>query len=620
MRRRWQRYAICALIALVSAAAARLLSETRFFRQLNFKAFDLQFVLRGRRPVSQIALIVVDQKAIDDPQAVKLPGGREVPFSKELLAFWHPFYAQAIQAAADAGAKVIGLDLAFGEPVERWEPGFDQLLAEAVVSAPIPVVVGYVTALNTNQSTNPIPVNMIAGGLGLGGFANLSPDDDEFMRTQVLIEDPPSIARSLAMRVTEKFLGTDLDVSGHPFTLAGQPVPDRTIYINYAGPPGTFPSISIADVVAIAASAKNDPRRAQLKSMLDGKIVLIGKDWIDDRYASPFYTLHSGKQFLTAGVEIHANTIHTLLDRAYLLDVPGVARVAALVAAVLVTAFIALATSAGAATGWVLLEILVILAGTQLLFRAGRILPSSEVVVAVTLCLIGVIIYRFATAEERGNLFRRAISLFVGKELAVALEDNQTIGLSGVKETVTIMFTDIRGFTAFTEKMSDEQGPEVVVKLLNEYLAAMTAFIVAHKGHVNKFIGDGILAVFADTDEGAVPGDHARRAVQCAFEMVSAPNRFETGAGIHTGTAIIGNVGSADKMEYTVLGDSVNLASRLESLNKEFHTKLLMSGETRSMVGGAIATTYLAAAPVKGKTAPIPLYTVTELTLAPAHT
>jgi class 3 adenylate cyclase len=619
MRRRWQRYAICALIAVVSAAAARLLSETRFFKQLNFKAFDLQFVLRGKRPVSQIVLIVIDQKAVDAAQAVKTPNGKEIAFKDELLAFWHPFYAQAIQAAADAGAKVIGLDLAFGVPVERWEPGFDALLAGAVASAPVPVVVGYVPALNTNQIADPIPVNMIAGGLGLAGFANLTVDDDEFVRTQELIEAPPGTARSLAMRVTEKYLGADLDASRHTVTLAGKPVPGRTIYINYAGPPNTFPSISIADVIAAAASDKNDPRRARLKSMLDGKIVLIGKDWIDDRYASPFYTLHSGSQFLTAGVEIHANTIHTLLDRAYLLDVPGIARIAALVAATLVTGFIALATSAGAATGWVILEILMILAGTQLLFRAGRILPASEIVVAVTLCLIGVIIYRFATAEERGNLFRRAISVFVGKELAVALEDNATIGLSGVKETVTIMFTDIRGFTAFTEKMSDEQGPEVVVKILNEYLAVMTSFIIAHKGHVNKFIGDGILAVFADTDEGAVRDDHARRAVQCAFEMVSAPNRFETGAGIHTGTAIIGNVGSADKMEYTVLGDSVNLASRLESLNKEFHTKLLMSGETQSLVGTAIATTYLAAAPVKGKTAPIPLYTVTELTLAPAH-
>ncbi len=112
-----------------------------------------------------------------------------------------------------------------------------------------------------------------------------------------------------------------------------------------------------------------------------------------------------------------------------------------------------------------------------------------------------------------------------------------------------------------------------------------------YRGHVNKFIGDGILAVFSDDDEGAVPGDHALRAVQCATRMVTAPSQFQTGAGIHTGLAVVGNVGSADKMEFTVLGDTVNLASRLESLNKEHHTKLLMTGCTEGQAGKQVETT-----------------------------
>jgi adenylate cyclase len=600
MRRRWRHFAICALIAVVSAVTARLLSELRFFELLNLKSLDLQFVLRGKRPVSQIVLITADDKAL-----------KSFP---ELRILWHPYYAQAIHAAATAGAKVIGLDLAFGAPVEKYEPGYDQLMAEAVLTSPVPVVVGYVPPANTNQRTDPIPVNMAAAALGLAGYANLTTDDDEFVRRQELIENSASnAARSLAMRVVEKFLGTDLEVSGGHVTLAGREVPGRTIYINYAGPPRTFPRISLADVVAAAQSGDT----AQLRSLMNGKIVLIGSDTFDDRYASPFYTLHAGFLYTTAGVEIHANTIHTLLDHAYLLNISGAARIAALIAAAGVTALIAITTAAGAASTWLLLEAIGLIAATQFLFRAGWILPFSETLVAVTLCLIAAIVYRFATAEERGNLFRRAISLFVGKQVAAVLDDTQTIRLSAVRQTVTILFTDIRGFTAFTEKVSEEQGPEVVVNLLNEYLAAMTAMIVTHHGHVNKFLGDGILAVFSDSDEGAVPGDHARRAVECATAMVKAPARFETGAGIHTGTAVVGNVGSADKMEYTVLGDTVNLASRIESLNKEYKTSLLMSGATQSLLGASIATTYLAAAPVKGKAAPIPIYTVTELT--PVH-
>jgi len=130
---------------------------------------------------------------------------------------------------------------------------------------------------------------------------------------------------------------------------------------------------------------------------------------------------------------------------------------------------------------------------------------------------------------------------------------------------------------------------------------------------VNKFIGDGILAVFTDTDEGAEPGGHAARSVRCATEMVTARNDFKTGTGLHSGEVVIGNVGSSDKMEFTVLGDTVNLASRLESLNKEHKTNLLLSGDTCEMLGGEVDTVYLGAVPVRGKTEPMKLYTVASL-------
>jgi len=184
---------------------------------------------------------------------------------------------------------------------------------------------------------------------------------------------------------------------------------------------------------------------------------------------------------------------------------------------------------------------------------------------------------------------------------------------------VTILFTDIRGFTAYSEKVCDEEGPEFLVKKLNDYLATMAAIIISFGGHVNKYIGDGILAVFGDDDEGALPGDHALRAVQCALRMVKAPSEFKTGAGLHTGIVVVGNIGSADKMEYTVLGDTVNLASRLESLNKEHKTKLLLSDTTEKALGGGIETTHLGSVPVRGKTEPIHLFTVTELVAPPVQ-
>ena len=168
--------------------------------------------------------------------------------------------------------------------------------------------------------------------------------------------------------------------------------------------------------------------------------------------------------------------------------------------------------------------------------------------------------------EKKSKFFRSAVALFVGKEVATSLEKTQKISLLGERRLVTILFTDIRGFTAFCES----KDPAVVVDLLNVYMSKMVAIIVKYNGHVNKFIGDGILAVFSDDDTGAQPGDHALRTVKAATEMVSeVVGEFRTGAGIHSGEVVIGNVGSSDKLEFTVLGNTVNLASRLESLNKD---------------------------------------------------
>src|SRR5206468_2189550 len=115
-------------------------------------------------------------------------------------------------------------------------------------------------------------------------------------------------------------------------------------------------------------------------------------------------------------------------------------------------------------------------------------------------------------------------------------------------------------------------------------------------------------------DKGAVLGDHAIRGVKCAARMVTAESVFKTGAGLHTGDVVVGNIGSADKMEYTVLGDTVNLASRLESLNKEQHTRLLMSGDTEGMLAGTVVTRKIGSVTVRGKEGtPVILYTVESL-------
>ncbi len=236
--------------------------------------------------------------------------------------FWNEHYANAIRAAGQAGAKVIALDLAFGVPIDKWEPDADELLAGAISTSPVPVVVGYVSEINSNQQSQSIPVNMMAAALGLGAFANLTTDDDDFIRNQELMEAPsanpadPPPARSLAMRTVEKYIGTDAQFQKGALLLQGHAIPispRRSIAINYAGPPNTFPSVSLADFEAAAKAGNTD----QLRKWVEGKIVLLGTDFVDDRFDTPFYTLFSGSKWTMPGVEIHANTVRTLLTRSY---------------------------------------------------------------------------------------------------------------------------------------------------------------------------------------------------------------------------------------------------------------------------------------------------------------
>ena len=242
MSKRTRHILVYTLLAIGSAFGAHYLSAVRFFQLLDLKLQDSHFVLRGRVPTANIILLTADQKALDSTSCISLPqdspvagrGGEkddEACFSDPKM-FWHPIYAEAIKAAGEAGAKVIGLDLAFGIPVTKWLPKHDQLLAEAVATSPVPVVCGYVASLNTNQATNPLPINIISAGLGLDGFANITTDQDDFVRRQELIEAPAatldstSLGRSLAMRVAEKYVGKEAEFHNGQLAFDGHPVPN----------------------------------------------------------------------------------------------------------------------------------------------------------------------------------------------------------------------------------------------------------------------------------------------------------------------------------------------------------------------------------------------------------
>jgi len=441
-------------------------------------------------------------------------------------------------------------------------------------------------------------------------------DSDDFVRRQELIEAPKPgvpvemLTRSMPLRAAEKFIGKDVELRNGKIYLDNKLIPtddQRTLTLNFAGPADTFPRVSLYDFV----KAVRAHDQAQIEKWVKGKVVLLGPDNNDDRHATPFYTAFSvTNKWRTPGVEIHANTLNTILSGKFLQPVPYWLAILALLLGAIATVSVVVAFTAVSHTGiWATGVLLVSLTITHIAFRMGWLLSTTNLLLAFLSALIGGVIYRFATAEKKSSFFKSAVALFVGKQVATSLDQSDKISLTGKQQQVTILFSDIRGFTAFCEG----KEPGLIVDLLNVYMAMMCTIIVEHHGHVNKFIGDGILAVFSDDDEGAKPGDHALRAVQCAVAMVTAPSQFKSGTGLHTGDVVIGNVGSKDKMEFTVLGDTVNLASRLESLNKENKTKVLLSEETRVMCGDAIDTVFIGSVPVRGKTEPMNLYTIKSL-------
>jgi adenylate cyclase len=602
--RKWKKAGACALIAGASAFAALSLVSIPLLRQLDLKVLDSHFRVRGKTPTRDIVLVTVDQKSLDT--------------ISDLQLFWHPHYAEAVRAAARGGAKALGLDITFAVPVSRWEKEHDQMLAEAVTetTAVMPVVCIYVPSMMSKQreSAFAVPLNILASALDLAAFANLTADNDDFVRMQELYEDPATqpVARSFALKMAEKVLGVEAEFPNGGLRLAGETVPvtpERTIRINYAGPADTFPRVPIVDL--LAAYRRGD--QAQLERWVKGKAVLVGLDTIADRHATPFFTFFSGPRWNTAGVEVHANTLHTLLTRQFLVPVSSGVQWLALAAVAGVTMGITVSMMPAAAAILLTVWLALIAAGTHVLFRQGLLLSTFQLILACAICHLGAVIFRFFTAEKSSRLYQSAVSLFVGKSVARSLEEEGEIGRSGERKFVTVLFSDIRGFTAFC----DGKDPGVVVELLNEYLTRMCSIIVAHKGHVNKFIGDGILAVFSD-DDGSISGDHPERAVRCGIAMAQQPGQFRTGVGIHSGVTVVGNIGSTDKMEYTVLGDTVNLASRLESLNKEHKTNLLMSEATETLLEGRIETVLLASVNVRGQARPVNVFTAAELASAPA--
>jgi adenylate cyclase len=251
-----------------------------------------------------------------------------------------------------------------------------------------------------------------------------------------------------------------------------------------------------------------------------------------------------------------------------------------------------------------------------LLFGRGLWMEVASPVLAVALAAFGGTAYQYVVEGREKRQVKRTFSRFVSKDVYEQLvADPASARVGGARRDMSVLFADIRGFTTFTE-----QGrPEEVVAQLNEYFSRMVEVVFAHRGTVDKFVGDMVMALFGAPLADA---DHADHAVRAALGMLAALQELnarwaaegrpalDIGIGVNSGDMVAGIIGSDTVMSYTVIGDAVNLGSRLESLNKEYGTHLIVSEATKARLKGRYDMKPLGAVTVKGKSEPVNIFEV----------
>jgi class 3 adenylate cyclase len=620
------------LIALVAGlvAASPALDVARglsidFLTALRWHAFG-----NAHQPASSPAVVV----ALDE-ETFRTP-----PFDGTPSVTWTHEIGQVLTAVIDGGAKVVGFDIVFPTSIEQSAVPFDDetlgarvhgfdrdfLRALALGARAGKVVLG--ETQNQDQPLLPSPGQRAAVGFGSNiRSLNVYTDPDDVIRRVPLsfVVDGQSVASMAAELVARATAAT-----ATPAKYADSGLVPNTITLNFAGGADDIPTFSFADLHACAEQGDKD----FFRRYFDGKIVVIGTvlDVEDRKITSKRFatapeaaaavrcvlpTPAAGQKFARnsiAGVYIHATAVNNLLRGDALTEVgrSGTGIISFTLAAVTAAAALALGPMAaalaylGIAAAWT--------AGATVAFREALALPLVQPLLAGLAALGATIGYRFVVADRNKRLLRQSFAFYLAPAvIEKMMASNKPPALVGETRTVTVYFSDIADFSSFSEKIA----PSELVAAMNEYFSAMTDIIEACGGFVDKYIGDAIVAVFgAPLDDP----DHAANAVRAALRCAARLGELDSGAtalqgralrqriGLNSGEALVGNIGSRRRFNYTVMGDMVNLASRLEGANKVFATTIIASQTTVALTGDAFVWRELDTIRVKGRVGTIGIY------------
>ena len=558
-------------------------SHFSFFEFLELKSLDVQFGLRGAvKPDPRIIIAAIDEKSLDDLG--------QWPWPRSKLA-------SLVRNLREAGAKVIAFDVVFAE-ADRL--GFDRILADELAKTP-GAVLGYFFDKDKKVSNVPELENAAAGG-----YFNTYPDRDGIVRRMPLLFEGygGKSGNSLALGVVSKFYGftpfVKRDGAGNclHIIVGEKAIPvdaSCRMMINYPGRPGTFPYISVSDIIS---------GRFKERDLKDA-IVLVGASaaGLSDQRPTPFSSAH-------AGVEIHASIADNILTGRYLKRTAAseVINLAGLLLIGLLSLFILARLNIAWAITFQSLLIITILGIGYWQFVGGLWFPIVYLVLEALCLFIAVMLFRYFTEGREKKAIHRAFKFYLAPQVIDGLlKDTSKLKLGGERREITILFSDVRNFTTISEGLD----PAKLVSLMNEYFTCMTDIIMEEGGMVDKYIGDAIMAIFGAPAEQA---DHAEKACRAALRMFSALAElepvlckkygiggFKIGIGINTGIAHVGNMGSSNRFNYTAIGDAVNVASRLEGLTKEYKTPIIVSSATKCGCGASFNFSPLGGVQVKGK-------------------